>query len=128
MPNTDGLVRPSEGVIAIKRSSSGGGSFDLSVNINPLIVLTKVGGSVAKLDGPDMIKVIDGSGVLNPLGSVGGQWAETPHKSRRIESLAFASGGTFFAGLDRASGEPVTVDLTSGGLRAQRKTECAILA
>jgi hypothetical protein len=115
LPNTDGLVRPSEGVMGIKRLSPGGGRFDLLVNINPLIVLTKVGGSASRLDGPDVIKVIDGSGLLNPVRSVGGQWSEVPHSTNAITSTAFPAGAGFLAALDRTRGEPATAELTSGG-------------
>jgi hypothetical protein len=120
LPNTDGLVRPSQGVMLIRRSRGGGGRFELAVNINPLIVLTKVGGSMSSLDGPDVIKVIDGSGLLNPVGSIGGQWAETEYRAGTRAAEAFPSGGNFAAGLDRNLAEPVKIELTSGGVEAQR--------
>lgn len=125
LPNTDGLVRPSTGVMAIHRSATGGGRFELMLNINPLIVLTKVGGSVADLESDDIIKVIDGSGLLNPVGSIGGQWSEAPPAARGLLQENLRAEG-FFAATDRLSSEPSTVDLTSGGVRAQRQVQCAI--
>ncbi|MDB5692662.1 MAG: hypothetical protein JWO81_1725 [Alphaproteobacteria bacterium] len=120
LPNTDGLVRPSEGVMVIRRSRGGGGRFEFAVNINPLIVLTKVGGRVSNLEDPDIIKVIDGSGLLNPVGSIGGQWAEVRYRAGTRTAEAFPSGSNFAAGLDRNSAEPVKIGLTSGGVEAER--------
>jgi hypothetical protein len=127
LPNTDGLVRPSEGVMTIHRSRVGGGRFDLVLNINPLIVLTKVGGRPFPLNGPDVIKVIDGSGILNPVRSIGGQWSEVSHKTRSIQNDFFQTGGSYFAALDRITAEPIAVELTSGGLFAERIIQAATM-
>lgn len=125
LPNTDGLVRPSTGVMSIHRNRTGGGRFELMLNINPLIVITKVGSSIKDLNGPDVIKVIDGSGLLNPVGSIGGQWTADPlPKFVEKRSATFAS-GNFFAATDRVSKEAITVQLTSGGLDAQRLVQIA---
>ena len=125
LPNTDGLVQPSEGVMGIWRTFSGGGRFELLLNINPLIVLTKVGSIVSSLESSDIIKIIDGSGLLNPVGSIGGQWSDRPANARAISHGAFSQ-GNFFAAIDRASNNPVSVQLTSGGVDAQRLVQCAV--
>ncbi len=122
--NTDGLVRPSAGVMGIWRTFSGGGRFEIMLNINPLIVLTRVGGSVKDVKGPDIIKAIDGSGLLNPVGSIGGQWSDAPPR-RMVWNEVFGN-GDFFAAIDRTSREPVSVELTSGGLDAHRLVQCAV--
>ena len=124
LPNTDGLVRPSQGVMAIRRSRPSGGRFEIMLNINPLIVLTRVGGSIADLEGPDVIQRIDGSGLLNPVTSIGGQWSEAPTKLA-VQHQQF-SAGNFWAAFDRTSGDPGTVELKSGGLGAERLVEGAI--
>lgn len=125
LPNTDGLVRPSEGVMSIRRLRPSGGRFELLLDINPLIVLTKVGGDVSQLDGPDVIKYFDGSGLLNPVASIGGQWSEVPHE-RAIRSDQFARTENFSAALDRTTSQPATVELTSGGLDANRGLASAL--
>jgi len=126
LPNTDGLVSPSVGVVSIRRQDSGGGRFDLSVNINPLIVLTKVGGSIATLDGPDVIHHFDASGLLNPVTCIGGQWADAAHPTRALQNTLLETNDNFVACLDRTSKEPVTVELVSGGLKAERAVSCAL--
>lgn len=123
--NTDGLVQPSVGVMGIWRNFSGGGRFELLLNINPLIVLTRVGGSVRDVKGPDIIRTFDGTGLLNPVGSIGGQWTSEPHRDRSIRDERFPTGG-FHAALDRSNSEPVSVQLTSGGLGAERLVQCAV--
>lgn len=56
LPNTDGRVSPSLGSMGVRRNrGTDGGGFDLLVNINPLIVLTVVGGSVSNLVGGDVL-------------------------------------------------------------------------
>jgi hypothetical protein len=119
LPNTDGLVRPSVGSMAIRRTGKGGGTFELMLNVNPLIVLTVVGGSVSDLNGPDVLLVIDGTGLLNPVGSVGGQWAATSPQITALRNASFPVGG-FVAGADSTTGAPIEVGLTSGGVDARR--------
>jgi hypothetical protein len=123
--NTDGLVRPSTGVMTVHRNRTGGGRFELTLNINPLIVITKVGGSIKDITSPDIIKIIDGSGLLNPVGSIGGQWtADDLPKISAKRNPAFPI-GDFFIATDRFTKEPITVQLTSGGLDAQRLVQIA---
>ena len=114
LPNTDGRVQPSLGSMAITRRSNvdGGGTYETQLNVNPLIVITVVGGSVLDLDGPDILTVIDASGYLNPVGSLGGKWSESSTGARALSAAEF-SAGEFFAATDAVSGEPITVDWTS---------------
>ena len=119
LPNTDGLVRPSVGCMAIERTEKSGGTFELLLNINPLIVLTVVGGSVLDLNGPDVLLVVDGTGLLNPVRSVGGRWFGIPMQTNALRNAAFPAGG-FIAAADSTTGAPIEVELTSGGVAARR--------
>lgn len=124
LPNTDGLIRPSEGVMTVFRKR-GGGEFELSLNINPLIVLTKVGGKIEDLNGEDVIKTIDGSGLLNPVGSIGGQWSENISQNfNYVRNSDYRNGG-FFCGINRVTSEPITIQLTSGKTDAHRLVQLA---
>jgi hypothetical protein len=111
--------------MGIWRTFSGGGRFELMLNINPLIVLTRVGGSVRDLGGPDVITTFDGSGLLNPVGAIGGQWSTISPRTRSFTDERFSPGG-FYAATDRALHVPVSVQLTSGGLGATRLVQCAV--
>lgn len=123
LPNTDGLVSSSVGSITITRITNNGGTFSLHLDINPLIVLTTVGGSVSDLTSPDVLLVLNGTGLLNPVGSLGGQWSETP-PSNTIVNPEFPARG-FYAAVDPITVAPSIVNLTSGGIEAARNVTIA---
>ena len=123
LPNTDGMVTPSIGSMSISRTGVNGGTFELNLDINPLIVFTTVGGSVTDLNGPDVLLVLDGSGLLNPVGSLNGLWSSSPPPDP-IANAAFPTGG-FYASVDPNTLAPSPTDLTSGGIFAARQVASA---
>lgn len=125
LPNTDGRVSQSLGSMGIKRSrGSDGGSFDFLLNINPLIVITVVGGSVADLTGPDVLRVIDGTGLLNPVTSVNGVWSSRSRDVNARPATAL-SAANFFAATTPDVGFPAIANLVSGSAAAVRAITAA---
>ncbi len=120
LPNTDGWISPSLGAMGIRRyGGTGGGSFELLVNINPLVVLTVVGGSVASLDGPDVLRVLDATGLLNPVTCVNGSWSSVAPQS--VNRAGFAlSARSFVAGADPTGKSTLLTSLVSGSASATR--------
>lgn len=120
LPNTDGRVLPSMGSMGIRRSRGvDGGRFDFLLNINPLIVLTVVGGDVSNLEGPDVIFVMDGTGLLNPVTSINGSWSAMQPENMNREAFAL-SATDFVAGVNPESQSISLTNLVSGTASAVR--------
>lgn len=120
LPTTDGLVTQSLGSMGIHRGNGDtGGSFELLVNINPLIVISTVGGDIKDLEGPDVLQVIDGTGLLNPVSSINGQWSHRSFSEKHRPETA-KSTNSFFAASNPDTGYPSFANLVSGSAAAVR--------
>ena len=122
LPDTTGLVTSSVGTMDISHSHVNGGVFDIDMSVNPLLIVTTVGGSISDLDGVDVLLVVDGTGLLNPVSSIGGQWSYTPTPTRPLAEDLFPA-GDFYPAVDPATGMPVPIDLISGNVFAGQKID-----